>query len=243
MNGNPPTIGIVAALEMERGWIGSTNERCLVEVGGMGRARAESATTRLLDRGATAIVSWGIAGGLDPELKPGTVVVPEFVVDGKIRRLQADIDWRDRLLAKTEGVVPSSGRPMFHADDVVTSPARKHELHERWGAAAVDMESAGVAGVAQDAGVPWLVVRVIGDGADLELPKAVSELCDANGRLRIAAVCGLVLRPRLWPTLLALGRANAAAGRSMRMVWEAAGPDLALSVDQNRASGGSSDRE
>jgi len=243
MNGNPPTIGIVTALEMERGWIGSTNERCLVEVGGMGRARAEAATKRLLDRGAAAVVSWGIAGGLDPELKPGTVVVPEFVVDGKSGRLQVDVGWRDRLLAKTESVVPSSGGPMFHADDVVASPARKHELYERWGAAAVDMESAGVAGVAQDAGVPWLVVRVVGDVADQELPKAVIGLSDENGRLRVAAVAGLVFRPRLWPTLIALGRANAAASRNMRRVWAAAGPDLALSVGRNRASGGSSDRE
>jgi adenosylhomocysteine nucleosidase len=231
MNGNPPMIGIVTALEMERGWIGSTNERCLVDIGGMGRARAEAATTRLLDRGATAIVSWGIAGGLDPELEPGTVVIPEFVVDGKSGRLQTDVGWRDRLLAKIESVVPSSSGPMFHADGVVTSPARKNELHERWGAVAVDMESAGVAGAAQDAGVPWLVVRVVGDVADQALPKAVTQIIDENGRLRAGAVVGLVLRPRLWLTLIALGRANAAAGRSMRRVWAAAAPDLALGED------------
>jgi len=228
MNGNPPTIGIVTALELERGWIGSTNERCLVVVGGMGRARAEAATTRLIDRGATAVVSWGIAGGLDPELEPGTVVIPEFVVDGEGGRRRANPGWRGRLLAKIESLVPVSGGPMFHANDVVTSPARKHELHDRWGAAAVDMESAGIARIAQDAGVPWLVVRVVGDVADQELPKAVIGLSDEYGRLRVAAIAGLVFRPRLWPTLITLGRANAAAGRSMRRVWEEAGPDLAL---------------
>ncbi len=240
MTPNRLTLGIVTALEMERDWIGSD---VLVEVGGIGRARAEAATTRLLGCGATAVVSWGIAGGLDPELEPGTVVVPEFVVDGKSGRLQADVGWRDRLLAKIESVVTSSGDPMFNGDGVVTSPARKHELHERWGAVAVDMESAGIARIAQDAGVPWLVVRVVGDAADQALPRAVSELSDDQGRLRLWAVAGLVVRPRLWPTLFALGRANAAAARSMRRVWEAAGPDLALSVDRNRASGGSSDRE
>ena len=230
MSGKPPTIGIVTALEMERGWIGSA---VMFEVSGMGRARAEAATTRLLDRGATAVVSWGIAGGLDPDLEPGTVVIPEFVVDADEGPRYADAGWRNRLLVRIEKLVPISGDPMFHADDVVTSPARKNELHERWDAAAVDMESAGIARVAQGAGVPWIIIRVVGDVADQALPKAVTELSDENGRLRAGAVAGLVLRPRLWPTLLALGRANAAAGRSMRRVWEAAGPDLALGEDRD----------
>ena len=231
MSGNPPMIGIVTALEMERGWIRSMNERCLVEVGGMGRARAEAATKRLLARGATGIVSWGIAGGLDPDLEPGTVVVPEFVVDGERGRRFTDAGWRDRLLAKIDDLVPISVEPMFHADEVVILPVTKRELFDRWTAGAVDMESAGIARVAQEAGVPWLIIRVVGDVADQELPKAVTELSDENGRLRFAAVAGLVFRPRLWPTLIALGRANAAAGRSMRRVWEAAGPDLALGED------------
>jgi adenosylhomocysteine nucleosidase len=230
MSGAPLTLGVVTALEMERRWIASA---CLVEVGGMGRIRAEAAATRLLDRGATALVSWGIAGGLDPALEPGTVMIPEFLVDADHERRYPHAGWRDRLLARIDDLVPISVEPMFHADEVVTSPARKLELHERWGAAAVDMESAGLAGVAQDAGVPWLVVRVVGDVADQALPKAVIELSDEYGRLRFAAVAGLVFRPRLWPTLITLGRANSAAGRSMRRVWAAAGPDLALGEDRS----------
>lgn len=231
MNCEPTTLGIVTALEMERRWIGRADDTALIEVGGMGRARAEAATTRLLDGGASALVSWGIAGGLDPDLEPGTVVVPEFIVDSEEGRRYVDTRWRDRLLARIENLVPISVEPMFHADVVVSSPAGKRDLHRRWGAVAVDMESAGIARVAYDVGVPWLIVRTVGDVADQELPKAVTELGDENGRLRVAAVAGLVVRPRLWPTLIALGRAKAAAGRSMRRVWAAAGPDLALSVD------------
>jgi len=121
---------------------------------------------------------------------------------------------------------------------LVATPEGKRGLFERWGAAAVDMESAGVAGVAQDAGVPWLVVRVVGDTAEQKLPKAVTELSDENGRLRASTIATLVFQPRLWPTLVRLGTANAAAGRSMRRVWAAAGPDLAF----GSRLGGSKDR-
>lgn len=230
MSGTSPAVCIVTALEMERGWIGPDVS---VEVGGMGRTRAEAATTRLIERGAEAVVSWGIAGGLDPGLGPGTVVVPEFVVDGDRDRWYADAGWRDRLLTGIENLVPISRNPMFHSDEVIASPEQKLALHSRWDVAAVDMESAGIARVAQDAGVPWLIIRVVGDAADQELPKAVTGLSDDEGRLRIGAVAGLVFRPRLWLTLLALGRANAAAARSMRRVWVAAGPNLAFGEDGN----------
>lgn len=223
MNGAPPTLGIVTALEMERRWIRSA---VMVEVGGMGRIRAEAAATRLLDRGATALVSWGIAGGLEPGLASGTVVVPETVLGPQGESLHVDAAWRDRLLAVIGDRVSTSCGSMLHSDEVVASPGRKSELFERWRAVAVDMESVGVAQIARNAGVPWLAIRVVGDTADRELPKVVAEIADESGRLRARAVLGLALRPGSWPALISLGRANAAAGRSMRRVWTLAGPDL-----------------
>jgi len=231
MSRDQPTLGIVTALEMERRWIGSTNDTA-IQVGGVGRVRAEAAATRLLNRGASALVSWGIAGGLDPSLEPGTVVVPELVLGSQGGFLRVDVDWRDRLLARIGDRVPTSLGSVLHADEVIASPRGKRELYERWRAAAVDMESAGVARVAEDAGVPWLVLRAVADTADRELPMSVTRVSDDSGRLRLGAVVGLVVRPALWPALIALGRANAAAGRSMRRVWAVAGPDLALDEDQ-----------
>lgn len=228
------TIGIVTALEMERRWVRPTDRAVLVEAGGMGRIRAEAAAAHLLERGASALVSWGIAGGLDSSLEPGTVVVPEVVVGADGTCLRTDAGWRDRLLTKISDGVQISVEPILHVDEVITSPDRKRELHERRHAAAVDMESYGVATVAQDAGVPWIVIRAVADTADHELPRAVTKVCDVRGRLRVGAVLGLVLRPGLWPALIALGRANAAAGRSMRRVWAMAGPDLALHEAQHQ---------
>lgn len=240
MSPEQTTIGIVMALEVERRWTGATGDTALIEVGGMGRERAETAATRLLGRGASALVSWGIAGGIAPDLRSGTVVVPDRIIRPQGNDLIADADWRDRVLVKIRDLVPISVDPILHADEVVATPRRKNELHERWHAAAIDMESAGVARVAAEAGVPWLVVRAVGDTADQVIPKAATEICDDLGRLKIGAVAGLAFRPGLWPGLISLGRASAAAGRSMRKVWTAvvagSGPSLS-------ASDGGSDRE
>ncbi|NLE77560.1 MAG: 5'-methylthioadenosine/S-adenosylhomocysteine nucleosidase [Chloroflexi bacterium] len=53
-------------------------------------------------------------------------------------------------------------------DQVILSAERKRFLRERFGALAVEMESAAVAQVARSWDVPWLVVRAVSDGADQE---------------------------------------------------------------------------
>lgn len=51
-------------------------------------------------------------------------------------------------------------------DQVVLSSPRKRYLRERFGALAVEMESAAVVHVAEAWGIPWLVVRATSDPAD-----------------------------------------------------------------------------
>jgi hypothetical protein len=227
----PGVPGIVAALRMERRWI--EDPETPVEVSGVGFRRAESAARRLLDRGATALVSWGVAGGLDPDLRVGTVVLPDAVVepDGSYRK--TDLEWRDRLLARVGGRVVTATSPLFHAVKVITEPADKLEIYRRTGAGAADMESAAVAAVAAEIGAPWIAVRVVVDAADVRLPDFALSLCEEGGRLKSSVFLWLVLRPGKWPGLFALARANAAAARSMRRVWSIAGPDLAHSGVQS----------
>lgn len=220
-------LGIVAALEMERRWTGIPEP--LIEVSGAGEERAEAAARRLLDRGATALVSWGVAGGLDPDLKPGTVILPDTVIRPDGSGLGADLEWRDRLLARVRGRVETSTMQLFHTVSVIASVNEKCVLRERFGAVAVDMESGAVAAVAEETGIPFIAVRVVIDAADVQLPKAALTMCDERGRLKTSSLFRFVLRPGEWGTLIDLARANAAAARAMRSVWTCGAPDLALS--------------
>lgn len=222
------TPGFVAALELERRWLGAASVELRVEVAGVGRARAEAASRRLLERGATALVSWGLAGGLDPALAPGSVVVPDEVVETDGTRWRpTDGGWRDAMISGIERTATCVAGTLICSSRVVGSVDEKRALRGRWGGVAVDMESAGVAAVAAGAGVPWIAVRAVADAADRALPAAVAGLCDDDGRLRRGAAAALVLRPRLWPALLAVGRGNAAAARSMRRVAESLCTDVA----------------
>jgi len=222
-------LGIVTALRSERRWIRTSDVEPVIELSGMGASRADGAARRLVDRGVTALVSWGTAGGLDPTLRPGTVVLPDLVVLSDGGECAADLEWRDRLQSRIGDRVPTTTTPLFHAGHVVESPQHKREIWQRCRAAAADMESGAIARVAEEYGLPWIAVRVVLDAADDRLPGVVLSAADTRRLGSAAVLCWRIARrPGQWPTLFTLWRAYLIAGRSMRRLWSLAGPDLAL---------------
>ena len=79
-------LGIVAALAVEFRPLGPPMSRTqavatladgsLIIASGMGTAAAAAGARRLVDAGAGALMSWGLAGGLDPALVARTIVLP-----------------------------------------------------------------------------------------------------------------------------------------------------------------------
>ena len=200
-------IGIVSALPAEARALGPSaphgaelrrlDEGGLLAVSGMGRAAAAAAARRLVLAGAGGLASFGMAGGLDPTLICGTVLLPEEIAvadDGAVSDiLPTSRDWRQRLGA----VIPASclvcvGRLLTSARPI-GRPDAKTETWRHTGAVAVDMESAAVAQVAGQAGLPFIALRVIVDTATDELPAAVIAASE-GGRLRVGRLIGGLLR-------------------------------------------------
>lgn len=167
-------------------------------------ARALAWARALVDDGANALCSFGIAGGLDPALAPGDLIVGDTVVDPDGRRYAADAAWRDGLLALLTDQSPSLCA-VAGSDNPVASRAGKQALHVDTNAAAVDMESHGVARAADAAGLPFAVIRAIADPAGRVLPRAALAGLGPDGEPRPIAVLGeLVRRPWELPALLAV---------------------------------------
>ncbi|MBB2928680.1 hopanoid-associated phosphorylase [Paraburkholderia silvatlantica] len=134
----------------------------------------QSALAAALKDGAAGIVSFGTAGGLAPDLEPGTLVIAQ-AIEGPFGRVEADADWSARmadalmaspLAAKTRrGVEAAVAAPL-------TGAADKAALFSACGALAVDMESHLAAAAAAAHGVPFAVCRAIVDPAWRSLPKA-----------------------------------------------------------------------
>jgi hopanoid-associated phosphorylase len=128
-----------------------------------------------LERGASGVISFGTAGGLAPDLEPGTLVIAD-AVEGPFGRIATDAAWTERIagaLAASplaarvrRGVEASVAAPLTGADD-------KAALHRSTGGAlAVAMESHRAAAAAAAHGLPFVVCRAIVDPAWRSLPKA-----------------------------------------------------------------------
>jgi len=156
----------------------------LVALSGVGPERARAAALRLLTAGATALVSWGVAAGLDPGLRAGSLLLPERVIgaDGTTYRVTAS--WRAELSARIATRIAAHAGPLVEATRLLETPQEKRALFERHGAIAADMESAALARVARMRDVPFVVVRVVADPAARRTPAWVGALVDGAGKVR-----------------------------------------------------------
>jgi hypothetical protein len=71
-------------------------------VSGIGGANAQAAATRLLEMNCDALVSWGTAGALHPDLRSGQLVVADQITDTSGERLTPDPAWAQRVVARLD---------------------------------------------------------------------------------------------------------------------------------------------
>ena len=167
-------------------------------VTGMGPALARDATNKALAAGTfDHVMVIGIAGGLDPELPVGSLMVPSRVQlypDGpQFSAHPIPPRVADGGLMTTDGLFD---------DDQVWRP-----ILER-GFGAVDMEAAGVAEVCEEAGVGWSVYRGISDRPDEHIvDQAVFSLSKPDGSADPVALARYLARdPRRAKALAHLNR-------------------------------------
>jgi adenosylhomocysteine nucleosidase len=197
--------GVVAALKLEARTLGppirrsdglfAMNDGTLVAVSGMGHAAAAAAAAALVDAGAVALVSWGMAGGLDPALHAGTICLPSVVVSRDGATFTTDHHWRELLTAAIAARRTVVSGNLLTSDSAIDDVAGKAAAFRETGAVAVDMESLAVASIAATHKLPFIAVRVIVDTAVDALPAAVLA-ATRLGRLRIPRlILGIVRRP------------------------------------------------
>ena len=175
---------ILAAMGSEVGPIQRLLPDVLLIGTGVGKVAAASVTTRvILEHKPDAIIFVGVAGSLAPELKTLSVVVAseaaQWDVDLEIinhtpkgtlndGRQFIKLDARGSQLAlevgERLGYQTKLGR-IVSGDSFLADAAKAAWLREAFNADAVEMEGAAALQVADDHGVPMVLIRVISDGA------------------------------------------------------------------------------
>ncbi len=179
-----------------------------VFVGGGTTRGAADAAGRALAAGATSLVSFGLAGGLSPDIAAGALIIPSAVLF-RGRHVPTD----PALSAALGGITV---RALLAGDAVVASIAGKAERWRGTNAEAVDLESGAVAEAARQANVPYAVLRAVCDPATRALPPAAVGALNAGGGIGMFRLgASLIMRPGQIGDLLALARDARVARRAL----------------------------
>jgi adenosylhomocysteine nucleosidase len=171
----------------------------LVAAGGGWPEGAYRAAERLVGRGAEALVSFGLAGGLAPDVKPGALLVPRAVAEGA-EHYPCDL----ALIAFLGG---STGGTILAGTDIAATVAQKSALYRATQIGAVDLESGAVARAAREYGLPFAVLRAIADPATRTLPPAALVPLKPSGAIDLPRILRSVLaNPAQIPALIGLAR-------------------------------------
>lgn len=221
-------IGVVTGARAEARCLGSTS--FAIVCSGADPERARAGAERLIAEGAAGLVSFGLAGGLSPDLPAGAILLPETVLAPGGARYAVDNAWRNALWLRLEaGGIRAHGGLLAGSDQLISTPETKRRLFESTAAVAADMESHVVAAVASGEGLPFVVLRAIADRADEAVPEAALAALGREGRVQVLPLlAALARRPRDLAALLRLARASRPGLWRLRAAVAAAGPDLAL---------------
>ena len=177
-----------------------------IAIGGGTPEGAEHAAEHLVANGAQSLISFGLAGGLDPTLPPGTLIIPATV-------------WENGLTYPTSPTQagPPNTQTIAATTTIVATAAAKAALHATSHAAAVDLESGAVARVALRHNLPFAVLRAICDPAHRSIPHTALVALNPQGTINLPHILATLLRhPQDLPRLLHLARDAAAARTTLR---------------------------
>jgi adenosylhomocysteine nucleosidase len=213
------TIGLIAAMSSEseallrriKGWNRTMlgpfrgahfqlmDRDCLLVTSGMGLKRAMDATRTLLTASSPhLLVSFGIAGAVNADLQIGDVVVAGntcLLENGLPGISQPLASLSDTAWNAAARVLHPEGVRLVHGTAITTRGSQV--VPQQLGEIAnpiLEMETAGIAHVAAEKGIPFLSLRSISDGPRSPIPLDLEAVMDNEYNFRIGELIKTVLR-------------------------------------------------
>jgi len=177
----------------------------------------------------SAVVSVGLAGGLDPTLRSGDILIADAIVENS-ETLPTDQRFAQAL---TQGISACGNKvvngALYGADAIILSVEEKARLHATTQAMAVDMESHIAAHFARRRKLPFVACRIISDPAHRALPPLVLKAITPQGDVDIKKIAlGLLEAPGQIGGLIRAGLDSQAAFKRLSGCRPLLGPLLRL---------------
>jgi adenosylhomocysteine nucleosidase len=176
-----------------------SGQTCLMVTSGMGVRRAGEAAQTLVERNTPRLlISFGIAGAVQADLDIGDVILPEAfckLEQGVPGALTPLASWPAAAWEAATQALAKRGAHLFAGTAITTGGSQvmesqlcelKHPI--------LEMETAGIAQVAAEVGIPLLSLRSISDGPRAPIPFDLGEIMDEDANLKAARLMQMILR-------------------------------------------------
>jgi len=177
---------------------------------GVGPERSGSNMATILRRTGSdvdGVLVLGVAGGVDPELETGDLLLADryALQNGAAQGAGQAIRPDSGMLQSAQQAALDLSVPIFDGgsltvDHLVAEPQEREDLRTQYQIHSVNMEDYRAAEAAQEAGVPFLSVRVVLDTASQILPGYLPGLAKSPYKV----ITNVVLMPWRIPTMLGL---------------------------------------
>ena len=215
----PEELTTLTPKKIDKGCCLFITDKLLVAYSGAGPINAGSAAELLVAKGATRLISWGCAAALNASLKQGDLILADKLIDAGNVEMAVDADWHDYTKNLLSASVIVHTGCLAESKSIVSFSKDKKQLHSITGADALDMESIAIARIAKQHALPFLVIRVIADPVNMNLPQAINYSLNDQGEVVLGKLLlFLFLHPAELSGLIKLGLHFNAARKTLKLV-------------------------
>ena len=174
-----------------------SGQSCVLVTSGMGLRRARDAAQCLLElKKPRLLISFGIAGAMEPDLRIGDVVTPGAVclLEGEMLGLLQPLAlWPEESIKAMVITLEKLGVHVYPGTALTTSGSQYVRAEDMMHPI-LEMETAGIALAVEGSGTRLMSIRGISDGPCAPLPVNLGEMMDENANLRLGKLLQVVIR-------------------------------------------------
>lgn len=161
------------------------SEQILLSIPGIGVENAREAAEILAPK-VSHLISWGTAAGLQEGVEPGTLLLPETVLDKEGKKLITDPEFSENIITKLPAEFRYNQGLLGESLSILNNQAAKRSFQELSKAVACDMESATIGAVAMEHNIPFNAIRFVADDYRTTIPKSILLSMNAQGGFSIS---------------------------------------------------------
>ena len=196
------------------------SDNLLLFISGIGEENATNAVEVLAPK-VSHLISWGTAAGLNENLQPGDLLLPDLISDKNQTEYLTDSSFKNKLVKSLADDMAYESGLLCESTSVLKDEKEKEDFHRQTKALACDMESATIARLASQKNIPFNAIRVVADDYWTGIPQAVHLSIDKNGGFSVVSfLFKILLRPGDIGKVVRLARNFSKAKKTMQVLKE-----------------------